>query len=815
MPKNRTLTWPLVTLVVGALALLIALPQEWKGWAPGFLSRPALHLGLDLAGGTQLDFRISEEEIRKQLDEVNTEITRLEKSGAPAEELNIARSQRQSIQDQQGNLVEAIRVVLERRINSLGVSEAIITPSYVGDERHILVECPGVVDVQECIKVVGKTIQLEFKEPFTEATADFTKGVRAKAQSTLRRITQSGSTLIKEGQDLGSQLGMAYQPSVTLFRDQLPKGLEGLWTTPTGRVALREGGAKQSVQNADGSIAEKEIPGVFLTEVLKGPTETGRVVTEATKAFALLAKTEKDATTVHHEKLPLDAKVDTRVAAALRSIQPGALKQVQTDAIGRVLFLNTFERGGDQVQASHILVSYIGAMGAGKEVTRTKEEALAKATKLRTQLGAGANFETIARTQSDGESSKDGGRLGSIGRGVMAPTFEQAVFVLKKPGDLTNPIETQFGYHIIRLDKAVSVSPDVATYDELVISPSTGSGQAAATEKRAGELATRLQTGNVKTTEQAMKIRMLLFSLEPSGWKDTQLDGKHFRAANVSLDSVTNIPVVQIAFDTEGARLFQELTKKHIGKQIAIFVGGELVSAPRVQQEISGGIAVITGSSDFNEAKQLAQDLNTGAIPAPIHLVGQYTVEATLGAAALQTSLMAALIGTIILMLYMILVYRVLGIMADIALTFYAVLLFAIMKLPLLFVSSNYIVLTLAGMSGIILSIGMAVDANVLVFERIKEELRKGKMTKTAIEASFKHSWPAIRDGNVATLITCGILFIAGTSIVRGFAVTLGMGTLLSLFSAVTITRWLLRRLAETPIANNPAAFGVKHIQQQ
>jgi preprotein translocase subunit SecD len=179
----------------------------------------------------------------------------------------------------------------------------------------------------------------------------------------------------------------------------------------------------------------------------------------------------------------------------------------------------------------------------------------------------------------------------------------------------------------------------------------------------------------------------------------------------------------------------------------------------------------------------------------------------------LHTSLMAALIGTLILMVYMIVMYRVLGVVADLALSFYAILLFAILKLPFLLVTSNYIVLTLAGIAGIILSIGMAVDANVLVFERMKEELRKGKAMKSAIESSFKHAWPAIRDGNVATLITCAILFTAGTSIVRGFAVTLAMGVILSLFTAVTITRWLLRKLAITPLAENPALFGVKSIE--
>ncbi len=808
MPKRRLITWPAVTAVIGLLALLISLPQEWKSWAPGFLYSPSLHLGLDLAGGTQLDFRISEEEIRKQLDDVNAEIARLEKSGGAAEELNIARAQLQSIQDQQNNLVEAIRAVLERRINALGVSEATITPSYVGDERHLLVECPGVVDVQECIKVVGKTIQLEFKEPFTEVTEEFRKGVQRRAQATLRRITASGSSLTKEGQDLGSQLGVAFQSSRSLFRDQLPKGLENLWTMQPGRVVLREGSVKQPQQNTDGSIVERETPGMFLAEVLQSPTATGRMVTEATRAFALLAKTEPNATTAHHEKAPLGAKMDARVAAALRSIQPGSLKQVQTDTTSRILFLSNFVHGGEQIEASHILMSYAGATGAEKEIVRTKEQAKEKADQLKGNLDRGANFTQLARSESDGPSRSDGGSLGSFGRGVMAPAFEEAAFSLTKAGQITEPIETQFGFHIIRLDKAITASPDVATYDELILS-------GADAKKRAEMIAGQLQRGEIRTQEAAITVRLLFFSLEPTGWKDTALDGKHFRSANVTVDSVTNIPVVQITFDAEGGKLFQELTKRNVGKQIAIFVGGEMVSAPRVQQEIAGGIAVITGSADFEEAKRLAQDLNTGAIPAPIYLVGQYTVEATLGAAALQTSLLASLIGTIILMLYMILMYRVLGVMADIALVFYAILLFAILKMPLFLFSSNYIVLTLAGMAGIILSIGMAVDANVLVFERMKEELRKGKLVKTAIESSFKHSWPAIRDGNITALITCMILFTAGSSIVRGFAVTLGMGVLLSMFTAVTVTRWLLRRLALTSLAERPELFGVKKLNHE
>jgi hypothetical protein len=289
MASKRVTFWPIATAVVGLLALLIALPSEWKGWAPGFLARPGLHLGLDLAGGTQLDFRISEEEITKQLAEVDAEIDRLQKSGGSTEQINIARAQKQSIQSQQSNLVEAIRTVLERRINSLGVSEATITPSYVGNERHLLVECPGVIDVQECIKVVGKTIQLEFKEEQTEATADFKNGIRANAQAVLRRITQSGSTLEKEGQDVGNDLGVAYQNRREFFRDQLPKGMESFWTMAPNKIVLKEGTITQQEPQQDGSLKDVQIPGIFIAEVLQGPTETGRTIIEATKAFAYLA----------------------------------------------------------------------------------------------------------------------------------------------------------------------------------------------------------------------------------------------------------------------------------------------------------------------------------------------------------------------------------------------------------------------------------------------------------------------------------------------------------------------------------------------
>lgn len=809
MAKRSLHLRPIAAVIIALCVVIIALPQSWKQWAPGFLRNPALHLGLDLVGGTQLDFRISEEEINKDLANLDDQIAAAQKAGSTTnDQLVRLQNQRQNIQTQQANIVEAIRTVLERRINALGVSEAIITPSFVGNEKHLLVECPGVIDTQECIRVVGKTIQLEFKEEFTQATADYIREIEAKATQSMRRVTESGTTLQALGQDLSGQLGVSYSDHQTLFKDELPKGLEDIWNLKPGVIVRKQGTVSVPVQQKDGSTKNEDVAGIFLVQTLGPRTSTGRVINEAAAAFAYLAKTESGITAATHTRTVLTDALNNPVSAKLKTMQPGALESVSmADGSAKLLFLSEKLLGTQQVGVSHILVSYKGASAAPSKVTRTKAEALARAKDLKKQLDAGADFATLARANSDGPSASAGGSLGVVERGAEPPSFEDVAFSAAV-GKISEPVETQFGYHIIRVDAAPSTRPDFASYNELTIKGADAS-------KRAGALIIKLKGGLVRSNEEAIPVRTVFFSLKPTGWKDTGLDGTHFRTAAVSVDPVTNIPVVQIQFDDEGAKMFQELTKKNISKRIAIFVGGQLVSAPTVQQEIVGGTAVITGSGNFDEARNLAQDLNTGAIPAPIYLVGQYTIEATLGAAALQTSLLAALIGTIILMLYMLVVYRLLGAIADIALAIYAVIFFALLKMPILLVTNEYIVLTLAGMAGIILSIGIAVDANVLVFERMKEELRRGKVLKNAVETSFKYAWPAIRDSNISAIITCLILFLIGTSIVRGFALTLGMGVVLSLFTAVVISRWLLRKVATLPIADRTELFAAKRPEPQ
>lgn len=801
MTKRNIAYWPIITAVAGVFILIVALPSEWKSWAPSFL-RPSYHFGLDLAGGTQLDFRISEDEIQRQLAEIDEEIRTLETQGASVERINAVRFERQAIEQQQVNIVEAIRNVLERRINALGVSEAVITPSYVGDEKHLLVECPGVVDVQQCIATVGKTIQLEFKEQATEADDAFEAQVRERVAQANARL-ENGDTLTTVGQDLGDELGIAWQQSRPFFRDELPEGLDALWNAQSNQVRQIEGSVTTLAPSENGGQEEQEVPGIFLVQALNTKTSTGRVVNRAEEAFTLLAQREEGLRYRLVEEESLDDNASPNVAAAVRSMQNGEMRAVQeSENTSSIVFLRGYAPGQQLMEASHILVAYEGS-GVDPEITRSKEEAQAKAQELKQRLDSGEDFNTLARTESDGPSAQNAGSLGEFGRGAMVPSFEAAAFSLTE-GQVSTPIETAFGYHIIRADKAPHNASDIASFEVLEV---TG----ADAQVRAQALIAQMQAGEVKKEEEVREMEYIFFSLIPTGWKDTELDGTHFRSASASADTTTGFPVVQIVFDQEGGEIFAELTRRNIGKQIAIFVGGQLVSAPTVQAEITGGTAVITGLGSFENARLLAQDLNTGAIPAPIHLAGQRTVEPTLGAEALRTSLQAGVIGILILMLYMLFTYRFLGVLADLALLSYAVIFLALLKLPLFLVTGQYIVLTLAGAAGLILSIGMAVDTNVLIFERVKEELKRGKGLKTSIETGFSKAWPSIRDSNVSTLMTCVILFVIGTSIVRGFAVTLATGVLISMFTGIIVSKWLALQAAKSGLyEKKPWLFGIK-----
>lgn len=267
-------------------------------------------------------------------------------------------------------------------------------------------------------------------------------------------------------------------------------------------------------------------------------------------------------------------------------------------------------------------------------------------------------------------------------------------------------------------------------------------------------------------------------------YQPTQLNGRYLKKAGVDYDTLRK-PVITLDFNEEGAKLFADITGRLVGKPLAIYLDGQKLQDPIVQSRIEGGRAQITGNFTTEEAARVARDLNAGALPVPISLVSQQSVGATLGASSFQTSVKAGLAGLVVVVFFMLFFYRLSGAFAALALLFYVVFMLVLFKLiP--------VTLTLAGIAGFVLSIGMAVDANILIFSRTREELAAKKSFQTSLEDGFKRAWPSIRDGNITALLVALILFWLGSSFVKGFAFTLSLGILLSMFSAVFVTRTFL-----------------------
>ncbi|MDD5043274.1 MAG: protein translocase subunit SecD [Patescibacteria group bacterium] len=400
-----------------------------------------------------------------------------------------------------------------------------------------------------------------------------------------------------------------------------------------------------------------------------------------------------------------------------------------------------------EVEASHILICYKGASNCPTELT--KDEALAKINEVKSQVTP-ENFAVLAKTYSnDTGTSSEGGGLGFFGKGKMVPPFEEKVFAMAT-GEISEPVETDFGYHLIYKSDERSL--------------------------------VEYQVKNIflkKQTEQD-----ILGPQDP--WKVTGLTGVQLKKSMVQFDQNTGAAEVGLEFNDEGKKLFGEITERNVGEPVAIFLDGEALSIPRVNEPIRDGKAVITGDFNIDEAKTLSRRLNAGALPVPIKLVSQQTVGATLGNQSVNDSLTAGLIGILLVMIFMIIYYRLPGFWSSLALIVYGAIVLALFKIiP--------VTLTLSGIAGFILSIGMAIDANVLIFERLKEELKSGKSLGSAIDDGFKRAWPSIRDSNVTTLISCVILATFTTSIVKGFAITLGVGVIVSMFSAITVSRIFLK----------------------
>ncbi|HLD11479.1 MAG TPA: protein translocase subunit SecD, partial [Patescibacteria group bacterium] len=267
------------------------------------------------------------------------------------------------------------------------------------------------------------------------------------------------------------------------------------------------------------------------------------------------------------------------------------------------------------------------------------------------------------------------------------------------------------------------------------------------------------------------------------------------RKAQVSTSTVSGGYEVALEFTDEGAKKFEAITERNVGKPVAIFLDQDMVSSPVVREKISGGRAVISGDFTVEQAKTLSIQLNAGALPVPIQIVEQDNVEATLGSQTVQKGAMAGLVGLFLVVAFMAAYYGKLGLIADLSLIIYGILTLAIYK----FVP---ITLSMPGVAGFILSIGMAVDSNILIFERMKEEMRVGKPWDISMELGFGRAWDSIRDANIATIITSLILFnpfewtfLNTSGPVRGFAITLLLGVLISLFTGIVVTRTLLRVL--------------------
>lgn len=673
-------------------------------------------LGLDLAGGTQLDYRI-----------------------------DLARV----AENDKAQIVEGVKEVIRKRVDNLGVSEPNIYISNIADESHVVVELAGISNIEQAKEIVGKTIQLEFKEENTEPSTEKLLQAKTRSQTAYEQLLAG-----VEFKTLEASEKIKY-PEMFISGAEVKQEFE----------LMSEG-----LKTAIGSKQAGTIIAPFdLSDGYTLDAASGQIIEQ--KGMAVLQIKER--------------KTEE--------------KEIKTEE----------ERG-----AKHILLSYEKAERSSSE--RTKEEAKKIADEVLKKLNTGTAFDELAKQYSDDTSNKDkGGDLGFFKKGAMDKAFEDAAFSLEK-GKTSEVIESAFGYHIISL------------YD------------------------IKLPETKKENVEQVV-YNKLLYTTNPDPWaKNPAITGEHFQRADVLLSDAYQ-PYVSISFTSEGAKLFQELTKNNIGKKVAIFVGGNMVSAPNVEAEISGGQAQISGNFSLEEAQNLARDLNTGAIPAPIELSGQTTISATLGQTALDQSVKAGLIGTAILSIAMILYYRLPGLLAVLALSIYSLTLIALIKLALpawlavavsvfifgvinylilkskdsggekiisfflactilfffTFVLTNTITLTLAGIAGVILSIGMAVDANILIFERIKEELKTHKL-KDAIESGFDRAWDSIRDSNFSSLITCAILFYFGSSIIRGFALNLALGILVSMFSAITLTKTFLMLSANSKISNKLSLYANK-----
>lgn len=607
-------------------------------------------LGLDLQGGTRLEY---EADVAK--------VAQANQSGA----------------------VDGVRDVIERRVNSLGVSEPLVQTARVGNNWRVSVELAGIRDVNQAIKLIGETPILEFKEQNTDKPRDL------NAEEKKQMEMSNASTTAKAN-----------------------AALAGVLKDPNSLSTVASLSSDEAVSKANGG-------------------DVGFIKDKPEYAEVYHAVQNEKTGTV------LPKLIDTSSALIIAKVEESKVVS-------------------SEMKAAHILIQFAGAQNAPTSTTATKEQARAQIEQIRAEATS-KNFADLAKKNSqEPGASESGGDLGYFGKGAMVPAFETAAFATKV-GEISQVVETPFGFHIIYVEDQRAVN-DV----------------------------------HVRAVFYKKTVSTDILPV-PSEWKVTELTGKQLQRAQVEFDQRTGAAQVSLQFDAEGTKLFADITKRNLQKPVAIFLDGQPISIPTVQSEITGGQAVISGNFSVDEAKTLAQRLQAGALPVPIKLIAQQSVGPTLGQDSVDKSLRAGLFGFLFIAFFMLFWYRVLGFFAILSLGLYVGISFMIFKtLP--------VTMTLSGIAGFILSLGIAVDANVLVFERLKEELRSGKSYRMALEEAFKRAWPSIRDGNATTLISCAVLYWFSSSIIKGFALTLAIGIIMSLFTAIVVTRNVLRLVISSRI---------------
>ena len=657
---------------------IIAAPPSWFGDTvfTQKLQQLKVTLGLDLAGGTELDYRVDLSEV----DAKNSD-------DDPTNNQNA------------NSIVESVRDSLERRVNPAGIGEILVQRSQVNEEEHILIQMPPSSNVEKAKRDAERDNRLEFFE-------------EDPAKENQARLEIAG--ILSQTTPANWDTTVAQQTQKEIVEH-----------------ALYENRFRDEVH--DPSLEEDLFSGAV-------PRVIQRVVeTQSEAAYHL-----------QPEGPPLIEYPHAQLALVL-------IKERHTEEREKTVPAS--------VHARHILFGYAGAMRAADDIKyTTAEEARTEAEKVLTQLqnDGTEQFAELAKEYStEGAAQTTGGDLGTFNPGQMVTEFNDAVFAADAPGLLPELVETDFGYHIIEV---LETTPESVT----------------------------------TAPEDCVTYEILGWKRDELRWTRTDLTGKQLNKAAVGSDEIGN-PSVDLYFDTEGGQIFTDLTEKIAARscdggpcRLGIQVGGEWLSLPTVRQKIFGSRSQITGNFTFESAKDLADGLNLGAIDAPVILSGQMTIEPTLGADQLAKSLKAGLWGLGATMLFMIFMYRFAGVVASVALVIYGTLFLTILKTWPASLGGP-VVLTLAGAAGIVLSLGLAVDGNILIFERFKEELRRGRSLIQAIELGFDRAWPAIRDSNLTTLLSCVILYNLGSAMIKGFAVTLIVGTLLSMFTAIFLSRNILR----------------------